>query len=141
MSQPTQFVRAHYWALSTPDKGGCYTQLSKGLCFLSALGMAARFQLSVPTHGDTLLRQWPLDGITSQSGQSSLCPPRTAAGLAASSSQRTGDPGSPPLPGADRGTPRLYSFSCNTHTCSGSVQVCILKITTVWRQKESLFYD
>lgn len=57
--------------------------------------------------------------------------PAAAAGLAVRD---------PRDPGLTQGHP-ASTASPATHTCSSSVQVCILKITTVWRQKESLFYD
>lgn len=120
--QPPQAVRTQCWALSTQTREDGTPS--------SAKGSAARSQPSVPTPGTrcSIAGHWVGSPLT---GQSSLGHP----GL----QPAPGGPGSPPLPGADRATARLCSFSCNTHTCSGSVQVCILKITTVCRQKESLF--
>lgn len=120
-----------------PNEGGCYTSSAKG----SAAAACSS------GHGSLVSAQCPHPRglpVPSQAiGWGDLTDgaeqPLPTQGCSLHS-QHNGDPRSPPLPG-DRGTPRLYSFSCKTHTCSSSVQVCILKITAVWRQKESLFHD
>lgn len=118
--------------IELPDKGGCYAS--------SAQGSASRWL----RHGSPVSASVPPTGTRcSIAGTRVGSPHRLGRAASAHPGPQPAPlgPRSPPLPGPDRGMPRPYSFSCKTHTCSGSAQVCILKITTVWREKESLFYD